>query len=462
MHSHVDYRWHKTFLNRVIKILICFCLVYTPFFANANDSWSWKHHNKMREQERLKAHLVKQINESGSKKVVEAVVETRPTAAKVGGVMFKRLMSSAGGKMLGVYAVIQLIEGIGWVMEDGTYVKKIKKDDYLDCTTNTECEWEWRWNGKNYPTAKAASVALVSYENKSQTLLRYESQSLTPTVISATKMSALFKIKVSRISNSNDSWVNEHTFYGELNPDYKKPEDIKTVPLTPALLGAAMLGTGYKDPDPDFDNSIVNNDDWTAVPEAYTPDESGVGNELANELEKKADAAPRTSDGKPAPLVDPKYNNDLSSNDSANDRSWENRDEDGTKGSTESNTSTDPETGETTQTGSFKLPAFCDWASAVCDWFDWTKENPDTPEDNEIPQITELDIGQLDTGTFKATPGCPQPIQVPVNLVGSGSISISYEPICAFASKWAFVAPLIAFLSGAMIIVGVGRKGEDS
>jgi hypothetical protein len=29
------------------------------------------------------------------------------------------------------------------------------------------------------------------------------------------------------------------------------------------------------------------------------------------------------------------------------------------------------------------------------------------------------------------------------------------------AEKWSFVAPLIGFLSGAMILIGVGRKGED-
>ena len=108
-----------------------------------------------------------------------------------------------------------------------------------------------------------------------------------------------------------------------------------------------------------------------------------------------------------------------------------------------------------------KLPAACEYFTVLCDWIGWTKENPDMPEEDPLlPQ--ELDIGSLNTGTFQATAGCPADIQVPVSFGGaSKSIAISYEPICALAQKWSFIAPLIGFISGAMILIGVGRKGED-
>ena len=108
-----------------------------------------------------------------------------------------------------------------------------------------------------------------------------------------------------------------------------------------------------------------------------------------------------------------------------------------------------------------KLPAACEYFAVLCDWIGWTKENPDMPEEDPlVPQ--ELDIGSLNTGTFQATAGCPADIQVPVSFGGaSKSIAISYEPICALAQKWSFIAPLIGFISGAMILIGVGRKGED-
>ena len=92
---------------------------------------------------------------------------------------------------------------------------------------------------------------------------------------------------------------------------------------------------------------------------------------------------------------------------------------------------------------------------------EWAKNDENLDSDNEIPEIKQIDIGALDTSTFKGVAGCPAPIQVAITFGTGGETEISYEPICQLADKWSFVAPLIGFLSGAMILVGVGRKGED-
>ena len=150
----------------------------------------------------------------------------------------------------------------------------------------------------------------------------------------------------------------------------------------------------------------------------------------------------------------------------------------------------DPAKPETGSDLSIEFPVFCGWAPTVCEaattvisfpitlteWWatatqsiseawattkDYFKDDKENNNDDELPQITPVDIGSLDTGTFKASAGCPAPIQVPVKFGQGGNVEISYEPICQFARSWSFVAPLIGFLSGAMILVGVGRKGED-
>ena len=130
------------------------------------------------------------------------------------------------------------------------------------------------------------------------------------------------------------------------------------------------------------------------------------------------------------------------------------------------------------------FPVFCNWAPSVCqaanvviqkpqewaqdikaaydDAVDYFKNDEKPEEDNDPPEIKELEPPTLNTSTFKATAGCPQPIPVNITIGTKGTAEISYEPICQFAEKWSFVAPLIGFLSGAMIIIGVGRKGEDS
>lgn len=479
----------------LLSLIIAFSPVYLMTTAQAaTPKWVLEYikaEKQVNEKKRLQAHLIKQINDSGTKKTINAVVETVPTATKVGSAMIKRIHSPAG--VVGVAAVTSLLNGIGWVMEEGVFVKKIETPTdqpdpaYEFCyTTSGSCNAESFQAGTASHTANGICNLIFKRNQRTYGESNVEDRGCT---------------------SSNGS-VTQQTYYkpGKVvittkpqklpNPIYDPTKDPsqKTVPLTAALLGAAMLGEGYTDPDPNFDNDTVNTGAWNGVEDAYKEDPSGLGNELNDSLEDKAERAPRTSDGSPAPIGDPDYDRDLTGDtDSSNDRSW---DEDGNKGQTDSTEKTNPETGEKTTEGSFTLPKFCDWAFTVCewyedwqesdqklhdhldetaqhqseeksfwqtvkDWFDWTKEDTPLPEpDNEIPEIVP-EIGQLDTSTFQAVAGCPSPIQI----AASGPIqafTISYEPICQFASKWSFVAPLIGFLSGAMIVIGVGRKGEDA
>ena len=101
------------------------------------------------------------------------------------------------------------------------------------------------------------------------------------------------------------------------------------------------------------------------------------------------------------------------------------------------------------------------YEAAVTSISDFFKNEPNPDSDNGLP-VQDIPLPQLNTGTFKAIAGCPAPIPINITIGTQGTGSISYEPICQFASKWSFVAPLIGFLSAAMILVGVGRKGEDS
>lgn len=471
----------------LLSLIIAFSPVYLMTTAQAaTPKWVLEYikaEKQVNEKKRLQAHLIKQINESGTKKTINAVVETVPTASKVGSAMIKRIHSPLG--VVGVAAVASLLNGIGWVMEDGIYVKKILKDESVDDNEKDYEDYFTDYSSYRFPTVyKAAERAKNNLG---------EGSTFQSPITLHRKTSDYIQYKVIIFSTSNKRNIEVIITGNKRSIPAPQPESV-TVPLTAALLGAAMMGEGYKDPDPNFDNDTVNTGDWTGVEDAYREDPSGLGNELNDELQDKADRASPTSDGSPAPIGDPAYDRDLTGEgDDSNDRSW---DEDGNKGQTDSKEQTDPETGEKTTEGSFTLPKFCDWAFTVCewyedwqesdqklhdhldetashqsqeksfwqtvkDWFDWTKEDTPLPEpDNEIPEIVP-EIGQLDTSTFQAVAGCPAPIQI----AASGPIqafTISYEPICQFASKWSFVAPLIGFLSGAMIVIGVGRKGEDA
>lgn len=170
----------------------------------------------------------------------------------------------------------------------------------------------------------------------------------------------------------------------------------------------------------------------------------------------------------------------------------------------EGTTVVDPETGK----GTFKLPAFCEWASVMCAWYekyqddskktdehreiekevwkqektareeekqhredekgfwqkveDWFKKWDDTPEQNDD---TEVDVDQPENQNIDTTinfgGSCPQPISVPYSFAGaSGTIEFSYEPLCQIASFIKPVVITVASFSAALIIGGI-RTEDD-
>lgn len=456
----------------LLSLIIAFAPVYLISTAYAaTPKWVLdyiKAEKQINQKKRLKAQLVKQINESGTKKTITAVVETVPTATKVGSAMIKRIHSPLG--VVGVAAVTSLLNGIGWVMEEGTYVKKIPQDEQPDPDYVYDCFY----GGYADSIKICAQRAIESQEAHFKD---------TVSVLNCSNLACRFKYT----SGYETNWT-------VANSKMPRPEPIepqtKTVPLTAALLGAAMMGEGYKDPDPNFDNDRVNTGDWTGVEDAYKEDPSGLGNELNDSLEDKAERAKPTPDNKPALIGSPDYDKEPV-NDDDNDRKW---DEDGNEGKTENTEKTDPETGDKTSEGKFTLPKFCDWAFTVCEWyedwqesdkklhdhldetsrhqsdeksfwssvrswFDWTKEEPEQPpvEPYEIQNEDDSHLlDQMQSVNFNSASYCPADVEIPVNFsgLGSTSLTLSYAPLCQIATQIKPVVIMMGWILSAYIVTG--------
>lgn len=125
----------------------------------------------------------------------------------------------------------------------------------------------------------------------------------------------------------------------------------------------------------------------------------------------------------------------------------------------------------------FELPAFCSWASVVCDYTKWVKdeygnmsrwlkEEP-TPSPAELMPIDDDTGGLGDIFKDKANAGyvsfqsqCPDNVLIPVSLMGaSQTLNISYAGFCHFASLIRPAVILGAWISGLLIISG-GRARE--
>lgn len=115
-------------------------------------------------------------------------------------------------------------------------------------------------------------------------------------------------------------------------------------------------------------------------------------------------------------------------------------------------------------TGGFKIPAFCDWATPVCNFINWSKDTVGlTGEDGTAPEKT-TSLGDGESFDPSASPqewdlsqyGCPAPVTFPMTFSGvTQEIPISFELACQTAEKARVWFVFAAYLCGGLIIAGV-------
>lgn len=437
-------------IHRINVFLLSVIIAFAPaYLYAAGDPWDYdykkagrwaaKFQNIIGESEYykiLEARGEKDIIQSGTKKTVSATARVSVGASEVGGVMAKRIAQSVAGggvALLGVAAVQTLLEGIGWVMEEGVYVKKkVEEGDpppnqyqYLYSFQKPTSQW--------YDTAGEAARTVST---RSTTTVKY----IFKSVVDKGNLNYAVKYDV-EYYNDNNQLTNKQIDVVEnlqrrVNPN-PNPVSNTTIQITDEQIGCAIFGTCYHDPvDPSIDagvNNGVGHPD--IIKNAATPDENAGENDQTNPITKKVndglDAAPKTTE------------------------------KEGTDGKTESTTeqTTDEEGNPVTKTtGDFKLPAFCDWAAYMCDWIDWTKDD-DLPEKDNTDFDDESPVVQKDVDVNFGSE-CPAPASVSYTVKGrTESIQVvNFEYVCAQAPiiKPAIIA--LASIGAAFIVFGRGRE----
>lgn len=108
-----------------------------------------------------------------------------------------------------------------------------------------------------------------------------------------------------------------------------------------------------------------------------------------------------------------------------------------TETDTKSDTVTNPDGSQTTtgqSSSEFKLPAFCSWASVVCDWLDWTKEMPEDEPEQEQPQVDDKGIfARTFDNVFSLSGECPADLPITFNIMEyQGNFKINMNWLCIF------------------------------
>ncbi len=486
-----DLYWYKNVLRRTISTTIRFYLslsiILSPIIlmteANATDDGDWWLQREIKLQQnredyarRVYGRSARSFTETDpvtakTKTVTKiAIAEASPTASKVGSSMFKRVAFYAknpGVQMVGVMAVTQLIEAIGWVMEDGAYVKK--KPVEPNNPNDSRLQYYYQSTAfavtKKFGTNSQAATDICTRQAQGNGWILV---SVTPYNWGATEVGERHAKCIIKRSPTDANEIFNWGYQRQLNPIYNPnspPPPDQIIPLTPELLGAAMMGEGYHDPvDPNLDSSVNTGLMHNSVADAYQHAGNGVGDELANDMDYQLKNAPLTPDGQPAPFGDPRYKTPpLSDKPFMNDRSWRT---DGGTADGKAEPIKDPQGNPTGgQSISIEFPVFCEWAFTVCKWYDdwkktdeWMKEDPEQKDPEKVEFDEDASAGKV---TLTGSDVCPQD-SVQFTLMGQTyTIELPYQPVCDALTFFKPAVLAVGAITSAFIVAGINVKGED-
>ncbi|MEG2560828.1 MAG: virulence factor TspB C-terminal domain-related protein [Acinetobacter sp.] len=446
MHNHVAYSGRKALLKQIFSVFLIFTIYFNAFnsaFASASDLGGWSITSQVVQGASTLINASKSVLINGANVVKTGTALIKPTVGQVAKTLAKGVAATA----LSV-AVEQLLGAVDWVLDPANNQIKYKEKTQQSEFPPPSAEFQYECATDKF-LANSIQECGFRYIQK---FTQYDKYSDCK-IFSGASISCLFTYKNSTRSE-NVSIGKRVTRVQPIIPQTDERTE-KTISLETVAQKVISNAEGG--------DTKAQGATTAAVADALANDQATQSN-VRQQLESSAKTATNeTAQGatKPKDIAKPELGNELSLN----------------------------------------FPVFCGWAPIVCEaasiaisfpqtlttWWDtstkaiteswtWTKERyqaavtsitdffknePNPDSDNSLP-VQDIPLPQLNTGTFKSTPGCPAPIPINITIGTKGTTSISYEPICQFASKWSFVAPLIGFLSAAMILVGVGRKGEDS
>lgn len=326
----------------------------------------------------------------------------------------KNLAKGGAYTFVGSAALGVLIKGIGWVIDEGGNIKRPQNNyicDSQNCKSYRYLYFTYKNpnNLYNSPESACASINSIPLQNQG------------------------FCVQGSNYTSQYAS-IN--------NPDYDGSTPIdQTTTVTDSDFQQAIQDQLTNAPNSDLSNQLAT--------DAYTlQDSSGK----ATDSLAKADTTTGINDAAKT-LVD------AAKSAIANDANPQNAKlTSGSSGKAETETETkneDGTTGEPSKSSTnFQLPAFCDWASYVCEFIDWVKEDPEQPESIELP-TTELTERSFVENLFKVTASCPpdNTLTLPLPHGPVFTYTFTYTRFCSYLDLISYIFVAVAYYWAASIVV---------
>ncbi|OUY05514.1 hypothetical protein CAP51_17030 [Acinetobacter populi] len=388
-------------ISNYFKYLLCciaFTLITSNTYANtANPTWDYTVTKDS--SNKINVTGTKNITVNGKPKTLTATIKDfKPKSGLVGRTMYRRLMAGAGG--LGVAAVAGFLHTKGWYLDTltGLYVLGASQ------------RYVWTCGGTqhNSPASYASCMLGIlqaqnpTYEFAIDTIENDKEQ-----------VRVIFDKTAPNLPSYHQSVVVTNT-----GTVVNQDEEVKPTTLTPEILNNILT-------DPAVNTQSIG------IPEALTPDVTT--GEVPTSLESYQDIAASLEQQAVYPSQ-----TDVTS----------------------TSTTTDAVTGnQTTTTTNSVIPSFCDWATPICSFIDWFKDDSAIPEPEHY-DIQEFDKSRLPTDPqFNFNGQCPAPKTFTLNLgMASTQISLPYDYFCSFAIDVRPFVILAAWLHACYIFAGYVRS----
>lgn len=333
----------------------------------------------------------------------------------------KNVAKGGAYTFVGSAALGALIKGIGWVIDEGGKITQTNTISYDD--PSNQYYYYLDWGGLNsFHSSVQSMCSIVQKYNTS-----VENCTLQGTgVYGNTKYGSIGIIGYQR-NNPN------------YNPSATTPEPIQTI--SDLQFQQAIEDQLTNAPNSDLSNQLAT--------DAYTlQDSSGK----ATDSLAKADTTSGINDAAKNII-------NAAKSAIANDANPQNAKlTSGSSGKAETETETkneDGTTGEPSKSSTnFQLPAFCDWASYVCEFIDWVKEDPEQPESIELP-TTELTERSFVENLFKVTASCPpdNTLTLPLPHGPVFTYTFTYTRFCSYLDLISYIFVAVAYYWAASIVV---------
>ena len=355
----------------------------------------------------------------GSKATITTKVSQPANTAKVASAITERLKNAKNyaknvGKasiptFVGMAAFHGLMEGIGWVMDEGGKVTKTPDEDSANYSSPVYYSSDFAKSYSSYQdVAEKSFKVLQSRDNNYYSLISIE---LYQCGRDGGRNVCVFNIKYNAYRADNPTEF-RLTIFESPNPDYKPDYVPEASEATPEQIETA-LKNALESNNPALASAIAD-----AIKSAYSNDSSlgqtPSANTLVADAQKDMTSVRDKAFDNPTPTSTrdkPEGYYKITDGDKTIEGYITPSDTTST-GTTDSTTTTYPD-GSTTTTGTTaqQWPAFCEWAGIVCDFIEWYKTEPedDAPE---LPEH-ELEKKEIDKELLNVSgSSCPQDLTV--------------------------------------------------